>query len=355
MRNKLLFISIGLIVLLSTSCVSSLKVRVEALNMPLYEEKFLNFQNNKELLRNLDLVISKEKTQSVRKNYVDSIIGHIKTSGSYSDADKETEIKYVDSTFEIAESIYISKATQLKKILDSNPHVNVKFLTQFKEFKGASDSLVSILNNMTDLVINKGIELAPSEAQFYLNLKEELKSVFGNSIISDPNASIIAALPKNYWRKYRNNNEIKSDPKFTNRSSTYNFSRARTFIGNADIAILMRSPGEFVVKGVRVDADEAVRTSFKVLNQGIKYLAASYGIPVKADNSQSIGKSIIPELDSLNIKNSQYEIKLKELQASTEMLLSVINQVVEEKALANPDKKESALSRIIKSSKNFNN
>lgn len=152
---------------------------------------------------------------------------------------------------------------------------------------------------------------------------QETVTAYGNSIIGDPLASLVIKAPNKYWRKYKSKVDL-LDAK-THEHSSYRHARAnntivRTFFGNADVAVKMDAPGTFVVKGVRLDADQAIKTSFKVLNQGIKYLAYSQGItvanPASASNN-SLTK--IPEIsanDSLSMQKEVLEQKnMLQLQA----------------------------------------
>ena len=63
--------------------------------------------------------------------------------------------------------------------------------------------------------------------------------------------------------------------------------------GNSDIAIKMDGPGDFVVKGLRLDASKMTQALFKGLNQGIILLANAYGASaLRAPDGQSQGGDI---------------------------------------------------------------
>ncbi|UCS92166.1 hypothetical protein KZP23_15810 [Echinicola marina] len=150
-------------------------------------------------------------------------------------------------------------------------------------------------------------------------LAKNLSTSFGGSISSDRYASLIAKAPGKYWRKYKTNVDIR-DPDYESKSdgvkARYNKTAVRTFFGNADIAVKMESPGSFTVKGVRMDAGESIKTSFKVLNQGIKYLTYASGIPI-SNTSQGEITGTVPEEESLDL-TSELDNELKSQQLNEE-------------------------------------
>jgi hypothetical protein len=354
-------------ILVFTSCVSRIKVRVDALNMPLYKQTaFYNSEKNILLINSLNAIISTQITQKINTSTIQPIVDFIESSGAFSDKDKESEKKRTIALYMEASDAYITAATKLKNKLVENNSIDVNSLVEYSTFKIASNSLLDTINGLLQLIINNKEKISTNQLEAYLNNSIEtnkyLNSVFGASIISDPNASVIASLPKQYWSKFNKEADLTSNKTAFTKANTietkpsrYNLSKAFTLFGNADIAITMRSPGEFIVKGVRVDADEAVKTSFKVLNQGIKYLAASYGVAIKTDNNQNTFKNIIPELDSIEIKKTALNNQIINVQTSTDALLSVINQVLIDKDFNNAEKKKMALKRISKAVEQLNN
>ena len=80
----------------------------------------------------------------------------------------------------------------------------------------------------------------------------------------------------------------------------------------------MDSPGSFIVKGARVDADEALKASFKVLNQGIKYLAYSSGIPTPQNTSEN-NKTNSPQIPEI-AENNRLHNDLKTLTSQSDLV-----------------------------------
>jgi hypothetical protein len=176
---------------------------------------------------------------------------------------------------------------------------------------------------------------------------------YGNSIIEDPIASLIAQAPDQYWKKFKSEfNMITDNPDSAKKGrmpARMNKTTVKTFIGNTDIAIKMDAPGFFVVKGVRLDADAAIKASFKVLNQGIKYMAYASGIPVNspAGGTENSGKSVaLPEKnlqDSLQLVVEKYSmLSGKEKSVFLTILFSQLpNLDATKKTITNDDVKQS--------------
>jgi hypothetical protein len=162
------------------------------------------------------------------------------------------------------------------------------------------------------------------------NKTESIISTYGKPIGEDPMASLIAKAPEKYWNRYKASVDITDDTatreKRKHVKARYNHTKVKAVFGNADIAIKMEDPGNFVVKGVRIDADEAIKASFKVLNQGIKYLALSNGVTLpnaEADGVKSTTAGI-PEIAENKKINLDIETITQTSEAALRNLLSTI-------------------------------
>ncbi|GEM_PF-1493035 len=157
---------------------------------------------------------------------------------------------------------------------------------------------------------------------------EAIVSTYGESIGDDIMASLITKAPEKYWNKYKEEVDITSEagdrPKSTSVKARYNKTKVKAFMGNADIAIKMEGPGNFVVKGVRLDADEAIKASFKVLNQGIKYLAVSNGLATSGESDGTNGTPTVPEIAENKSLSSESEMIESISELSTRSLLATI-------------------------------
>lgn len=314
------------VLLLLTSCYSEMKVKVDVFDRnallqsraykSLSQQKADLLINNNELFNDirsllkqkakniLNEMVSKGKfiappavIETVSQKVSDTIINSIKAGIATLKTDLKSD-KTVDF-YERLNNLYIGNPSALFN----------KFSEELKS--GISDQGFATPEIATELnaIISKQ---AISTQQQYTRILTQ----YGESIINDPAASLIAQAPRRYWRKYHNRvNIVTDDPNAAKKSiqnARTNKVTVRTFLGNSDIAVKMESPGMFVVKGVRLDADAAVKASFKVLNQGIKYFAYANGIPVNspAGSTENTGKIVhLPEKvqnDSLRLVIENY-------------------------------------------------
>lgn len=332
------------ITLLLHSCSSSMKVHVDALNMPafratyLYNSEDLNKKENaimntqsKSFLDKIDAMLN-----SVYKSIDDS--GHVATqNNSYY---KDLIAKSAEEVLEKLKATGTKALSSLDALKQGNDaSLKATFEKDYLDFKNSFGELQNLVTNINTIEESIKPDLS-LETQYRIdevnNTIMQLSSAFGESILNDPLSSVIAALPDKYWSKYKqdvnlslsngeiNSNTIGDVKKYSgNKPTRFNTTHARTFIGNSDIAIKMTTPGEFIVKGVRVDADEAVRNSFKVVSQGIKYLAYASGIPV-VEGPNSPKKSIVPLLDSLNQKELSFNSTKSRYAKATDVFLQVV-------------------------------
>lgn len=152
---------------------------------------------------------------------------------------------------------------------------------------------------------------------------EAIVSTYGESIGDDIMASLITKAPEKYWNRYKEEVDITtagSRSKRTRVKARYNKTKVKALMGNADIAIKMEDPGNFVVKGVRLDADEAIKASFKVLNQGIKYLAASSGLAIPGASDGDAENVSVPEI----AENKSLLKELEMLESTTDVAVKTL-------------------------------
>jgi len=102
-----------------------------------------------------------------------------------------------------------------------------------------------------------------------LAVSEKTRLTLNSGLLNDPFTSKVIYAPDPEWE------------------GTYNLSRASSFMGNSDFAIIMDGLGSFTIKGVRFDESEMMKASFSALNQSIKLVAASYGLPTKDTETNS--------------------------------------------------------------------
>lgn len=344
MKTTHLIITIILLTLLS-SCFSTMKVRVDALNMPAFKATYLynaeTLDNREKNIRYLMSPAFNAKLQELNTR----ISNFMDTSREVAIDDPE-RFKGVLKTK--TEAVIYSLTTAGGAVLTSSAKVKAapaagameEYENNFAAFSLAFNGLLRYNNSLAE--IKKEIALSLPEsinglADDIAATIQAIASAFGESILKDPMASVIAALPEQYWSKYKNEVNLSTNAGGINQQSIgdiskyvkrkanrYNKTYARTFFGNADIAIRMAAPGEFIVKGVRVDADEAIRNSFKVVAQGIKYIAYASNIPVpQAANSPQ--PMVYPLLDSLAKNDTELQATREQYTQATDAFLAVLN------------------------------
>ncbi|MCE7994721.1 MAG: hypothetical protein HEP71_22290 [Roseivirga sp.] len=134
------------------------------------------------------------------------------------------------------------------------------------------------------------------------NLNEiELKADNVDNLLGDPIASFVAHSDRKiYWEDF---------------GGKYNLTEVKTKFGNSDIAVSMNGPGEYTIKGVRMDPSDAIKAGFKSLKSGISILAASQGVPLQMNSSENSNTPIINyslATDSTNQKITEVEQRFTE-------------------------------------------
>lgn len=95
-------------------------------------------------------------------------------------------------------------------------------------------------------------------------------------VFDDPQASLVVYAPERYWRSGDGRG-----------SRPFNLSKGSGQMGDADIAIRMDGPGEFSLKGVRVDSSKVAQASFAAISQSVRVVAAAYGVPLTGKTPDS--------------------------------------------------------------------
>ncbi len=334
-----------------SSCFSSMKIRVDALNMPAFKATYLHNAEKISIRENNIQYLISPDYQKQFDEYVNTVVKFIDTSGHVADNDTAGLIRQIKDKYKATFSqlkIAGQKLLESGKILYvSGDEKSVKtYEADYSDFKASLTELENLKKYFKQ--INEDISVTAEDEVgrlFSNNITvaiDNAVSAFGESIAKDPMASVIAALPEQYWSKYDKDVNLSLDAGDINQQSLgdirkyvtkspnrYNFTRARTLFGNSDIAIKMVTPGEFIVKGVRVDADEAIRNSFKVVSQGIKYLAYSSGVPV-IESPNAPKKSITPLLDSITQKANEYQSVKTRYAAATEAFLTTLSNAADD-------------------------
>lgn len=197
-------------------------------------------------------------------------------------------------------------------------------------------------------------EIKENEEVLQAIVKSEIAKVqgrYGLSITSDPEAPFIYKAPRQYWTKYtsrfyKDEKELAKN----NKKAKSNLSRVATVLGNSDVAIVMNDPGSFAIKGVRVDGDAAVKASYQVLGQAIKYLSYASGVPtiLSGEGKPERVQSTFSEIgDNARDKTKADNLEQQHNQNIRSFLNAIKSNTVDLKT-SNPEKRKAAIERMKK-------
>lgn len=304
--------------LLFSSCITRLKVTTDVFDRGALIE---SYDYDRETLDDI-LELKIDNAKSLAHSNVVSILLD-KCLKEYRAKTSSEDIFWPESQFEQAKVTLrdsfaarsIRASTKYRRALDLTLNLDENYDEILKLEHDAdkiySDFIDELMDNIessesVDRGLRNHIELKIQDVAAQKGFPSKLH-LHGESLLDDKHLSIITKAPNRYWRKHRNNHNI-SDPNAKHRysktvKSRYNKTRVVTFMGNSDIAIKMEEPGYFVTKGVRLDADEAIQASFKVLNQGIKYIALTSGVAVPEVGGQGGQPAVAPNTEAVQLKS----------------------------------------------------
>ncbi|MGZ3861731.1 MAG: hypothetical protein ACXVPN_00400 [Bacteroidia bacterium] len=333
-----------------SGCYSKLKVRVDV-----FDTKALNESYERKLLIRMEF--EDELRSKIDGNYLSvmranslyvfqNLLANYKKveAGSAALIIDQISSKYIEK-----ESIYRSSMMKIlsyrenDKGLPNDDYANLK-----TSYYMAKDDFLAFIKAAGDEILSMTESGAKLQLEKVRDNVIKLETEYGGSISEDRMASFIVKAPERYWSKYDTKvDDLSKDinEKKGKRSARINKTVATTHFGNADIAIKMDQPGYFVIKGVRVDADAAIKASFKVLNQGIKYMAMASGIPVKGPETKT-EPILLPEIANLEQNKNKSAYVNKIYTVATEAFLSVL--INESKNLDNVNEKAASIARIKK-------
>ncbi len=113
-------------------------------------------------------------------------------------------------------------------------------------------------------------------------------------------------------------------------NSNYNTTKSSTYFGNSDIAVVLQEDPEsynnnYSIKGVRVDADQLIQSSFDALAQSINIMASSMGVPLPAtDQNDFLNPDIASEIQNLPGEKNKLRAKEKKYETYKKLLLLAI-------------------------------
>lgn len=326
-----------------SSCISRMSIRVDSFDMlAFYQSEEYKFFNKNYKNDGLAYKASSNYTVEIFGLIINPLKDSLNSFSKSKDdqllkVDKETIPKMISEAEKFTTTLLVNASYKYRLAFALSFSENKK-LSEVNYLVYQGDSIIEYLfdelNKVIGVTINDKIISDKTFNQIKINYNNQInsKTSLGESIVYDVFQSLVTKAPNKYWTKYKCDVDIKDTgindvkKKRTWAKAKMNKTTSTTFFGNSDIAIKMDAPGNFVVKGVRLDANEAFKASFKVLNMGIKYLAYSQGIaiPDNANNSSSNSLSKIPELEKLDSNKNELQ-KLKqndEIQTFVNDLLS---------------------------------
>jgi hypothetical protein len=362
-NNIFLIISL----LLLSSCFSKLAVKVHSFDMDKMEKSAqYKKEERKQELRIYDIMLLTDYYQkigdtvtSVVKDTLKAWVRQNKLSGD----DVQNALKNAQSKFN---DILLKNKELVKRVRDAlfeydklptdatksnydkayNQYLAEKSAPEVFWKTLAKDELEMIESD----IFNLGSDILKAretvDRQFGVNF------LFGGSVLGDGMASFVAKAPEDFWRKYKV--KFYSDETNLDKSKRYakiNVTKISTFIGNSDVAIKMDGPGNFIIKGVRLDADEAFRTSFKVLSQSIKYLTYASGIPTASasgSGTTAAPTAKIPEIQNLEKNKAEAEQLSKNYELYTDAFLKIVESHLDDLISADDTKRKNAIDALKK-------
>ena len=330
-QNKICKTLIALTILAQLGCVAKLKVTVDIFDTHALENSVpylvTQIENLCESAQNRLLRTTTEAlAQSFFSDY-DQAVSYIRKNTDFNMAQSDVEGTKTTIREEISKTVSeartqyelaVNNCTRKATALSTDEYKRSIYVMRQHIITG--DKAVSVLKNLfcqslAGLNSSTPCSIFTQTSTLDKEIKQILtKGLFGESIAGDQFASLITRAPEKYWNKYDTSvNMVASDNlhPYKTRELKARFNRAtvNTFFGNADVAIKMNSPASFTVKGVRLDADEAIKSSFDVLQQGIKYLAYSNGIGVKDPATSAESKNTIAPLPEIS-ENKQLKSEI---------------------------------------------
>ncbi len=355
MRKIELFIIICLLITLS-SCFSTIAVRVDSFDMDKMRktQEYLNAYKYNEL-NNYNIMVQTHYFEKLKESLISKIQGSLNNDPRFDKTQLNETITNVKPKINMIVDDWKQKTIAVRDALEAylTLHNDEKGKT---EYEAVYEEYLLSRNKLKDFEVELARELGEKISDHTRNFLdliaeksiEETDTTFGISIVNDYWAPFIVKAPEDYWRKYKASfYKDSTDLTKAKAKARMNVTKITTFVGNSDVAVKMDGPGNFIIKGVRLDADAAFRTSFKVLSQGIKYLTYAAGIPaVPASGSSATPAAKIPEIANLNQNKAQSEALNNSYEIFTDTFLKILDSQKDDLLSGNPDKRKAAINTI---------
>jgi hypothetical protein len=262
MKTFCLYVAVA-VVLLFTSCYSGMKVRVDALNMPAFKASYLYKMEEIERLERYVKNILSGKMDEAVANDITILANYTDTSGIAPDEDKAKLQQYIKQTGEDAYRELASSASNMIAAgiaVRSGKDTGVisRYDNSVAELYAAIGKLKVFQQYCRDIYSEGHYNLSETIAfgRLSASITNLEKGVYGDPITADPMASVVTALPEQYWKVYKkginlsdgsgdiNAQSLGDVSKYVNKKTNrINTTYAKTRFGNSDIAIKMVAPG----------------------------------------------------------------------------------------------------------------
>lgn len=356
MLNKTISVLAFVAGILLSSCYSTINVRVDAFDMDKMQ-KSREYQKQKleSELKAYNTRINGSFFNDMSARISDSVRNALAALDNFDQSQLPGVMLQVDSAINAEMGLFKNKMVEtrgsLSKLLNSETS---DFRAQYDATQASYDRQFDLLKKyLEELLEDAGVN-DKTVIDNIGNLTEEVRTIavpagiFGNTITDDRMASYIAKAPEQFWQKYKaefyedENNLAKSKD-----AARINKTKVTTFVGNSDIAIKMDGPGSFVIKGVRLDADQAFRASFKVLSQSIQHFS---GIAISTGEGQS-GEAakdtpLPAELQNLDANKQQAATLTQEHERLTNTFLSILATYKDDLTSSNATRRTTAVQAV---------
>lgn len=228
---------------------SQLLLDLDKILIELEENKIID-ENDKNTIQNKGKKAIEDKIQAAQTQY-DLAIEELAAIMPLS-----RPVKQLDPKTSIVELSPKSDVTKLKEVLLKFESGDV----ELNKIIGEVDKVIVELNRIVTAAAKKATAEMVSLQKTQNDVRKTINTVVLAPLFDDPMTSIVVNGDKEFWKGKTNE------------------AKARSFIGNSDIAIVMESPGEYSIKGIRNDASQATKALFTVTNLTVQTLAKAYGV-----------------------------------------------------------------------------
>lgn len=304
------------------SCVAKIKVKVKTADR---EEVMQAYENL--LSKTLEKSISEGKKQAEYLSFAISEYSSLKEKSPnlFQGVEMSASAEIINDYQKLDDSLntwlnYAEGFYNNQKYLDSYGYLikSNNALTKFYNDEDVQKSFAVVKENFDETI------LRPQQHNIGL-IKNENKERLRYHLLGDQLTSFVTKNSnKHIWK------------------SNYNTTRVSTLFGNTDVAILLRKNPDkttyksgdynnnFTIKGVRLDAEDVIESSFKALSQSVNLFAGIQlsGTNLSSNNAESAFPALSNDINSLlnSVSDNQisFEKKNKVLSKIKEMLMERI-------------------------------